>query len=94
MTKVAKARTDPADLINAAVDALVRHHFELPALIALRRLAGTVHTAVNGAQWREGREGREHLTAKESSALEALLEVDLPKQESLFAQLCRAPDRA
>ena len=27
MTKVAKARTDPAVLINAAVDALVRHHF-------------------------------------------------------------------
>ena len=25
MTKVAKLRTDPADLINAAVDALVRH---------------------------------------------------------------------
>jgi hypothetical protein len=45
MTKVAKARTDPADLINAAVDALVRHRFELPALIALRRLAGTVHSA-------------------------------------------------
>jgi hypothetical protein len=70
MTKIAKARTDPADLINAAVDALVRHRFELPALIALRRLAGTVHSAVNGAQWREV---CDHLTAKQSSALEALL---------------------
>jgi hypothetical protein len=69
MTKIAKARTDPVDLINAAVDALVRHYFELPALIALRRLAGTVHSAVNGAQWREvcG-----HLTAKQGCALEAL----------------------
>jgi hypothetical protein len=41
MIKTAKARTDPADIINAAVDALIRHRFELPALIALRRLAGT-----------------------------------------------------
>ena len=29
MMKMAEARTDPADLINAAVDALVRHRFEL-----------------------------------------------------------------
>lgn len=91
MTEVAKARTDPADLINAAVDALVRHRFELPALIALRRLAGTVHSAVNGAQWREV---CDHLTAKQGSALEALLKVDSQTQESLFAQLCRAPGRA
>ena len=40
MRKTAEARTDPADLINAAVDALARHRFELPALNALRRLAG------------------------------------------------------
>jgi hypothetical protein len=32
------------------VDALVRHHFELPELIALRSLAGTVHSAVNEEQ--------------------------------------------
>src|ERR1700733_13927199 len=91
MTKTPTARTDPADIINAAVDALVRHRFELPALIALRRLAGTAHSAVNGAQWREV---CEHLTAKQGSALEALLEVDSQTQESLFAQLCRAPGRA
>jgi TnpA family transposase len=91
MTKIAKARTDPADLINAAVDALVRHRFELPALIALRRLAGTVHSAVNEAQWGEV---CAHLTAKQGDALEALLKVDSKTQESLFAQVCRAPGRA
>ena len=42
MMKLASARTDPADLINAAIDILVQSHFELPALIALRRIAGTV----------------------------------------------------
>jgi hypothetical protein len=46
MIKTAKARTDPADIINAAVDALIRARFELPALIALRRLAGTAHSKV------------------------------------------------
>jgi hypothetical protein len=91
MIKVAKVRTDPADLINAAVDALVRHHFELPALIALRRLAGTVHSAVNAAQWREA---CAQLTAKQDCALEALLMVDSQTQESSFAELCRAPGRA
>ena len=91
MTKVAKTQTDPADLINAAVDALVRHRFELPALTALRRLAGTVHSVVNGAQWREV---CAHLTAKQGCALEALLKVESQTQESQFAQLCRAPARA
>jgi TnpA family transposase len=91
MTKVAKVRTDPADLINAAVDTLVRHRFELPALIALRRLAGTVHGAVNKAQWREV---CAHLTAKQGSALEALLKVGSEAQESPFAQLCRPSGRA
>jgi hypothetical protein len=41
MFRVARTRTDPADLINAAVDALVRHRFELPALDTLRRMAAT-----------------------------------------------------
>jgi TnpA family transposase len=91
MTKVAKVRTDPADLINAVVDTLVRHRFELPALIALRRLAGTVHGAVNRAQWREV---CAHLTAKQGCALEALLKVDSETQESAFAQLCRPSGRA
>jgi hypothetical protein len=51
MMKTAKTRTDPGDIINAAVDALIRHRFELPALIALRRLAGTAHRKINAAQW-------------------------------------------
>ena len=91
MTIVAKARTDPADMINAAVDALVRHRFELPALIALRRLTGTVHSKVNAIQWNEvcGR-----LNENQRSVLESLLVADPTTQESPFAELCRAPGRA
>ncbi len=88
MRKTAEARTDPADLINAAVDALVRHRFELPALIALRRLAGTVHSEVNAAQWQVVGAA---ITEKQRAALEALLVVSPDTQESPFAALCRAP---
>jgi hypothetical protein len=45
MAKLAEARTDPADLINAAVNTLVCERFELPALCTLRRLVGTAHRA-------------------------------------------------
>jgi hypothetical protein len=91
MIKTAKARTDPADIINSAVDALIRYRFELPALIALRRLAGTAHSKVNAAQWGAvcG-----HLDDAKQSALEALLVVDPTTQKSPFADLCRAPGRA
>jgi hypothetical protein len=51
MTGIAKARTDPADLINAAIDALIRNRFEIPALDTLLRTAATAHSTVNAAQW-------------------------------------------
>ncbi len=91
MIQTAKTRTDPADIINAAVDALIRHRFELPALIALRRLAGTAHSKMNAAQWGAV---SAHLDESKQSALEALLMVDPTTQRSPFADLCRAPGRA
>jgi uncharacterized protein DUF4158 len=89
MLKIAEIRNGPAELINGAVDVLVRGRFELPALAALRRMAGTVCTRVNLAQWKAvasalGREQR--------CALEALLVVD-GTGESPFARLCRASGR-
>jgi hypothetical protein len=91
MMKTAKTRTDPAEIINAAVDTLIRHRFELPALIALRRLAGTAHSKINVAQW-----GAvcARLDEAKQSALESLLVVDPTTQRSPFADLCRAPGRA
>jgi hypothetical protein len=53
MRKTAHARTDPADIINSAIDSLIRHGFELPALGTLRRLAGTAHSNVNATQWND-----------------------------------------
>ena len=91
MFKAARARTDPADIINSAIDALIRHGFELPALATLRRLAGTAHSNVNAAQWNEvcG-----CISSVQSAVLETLLVVDPKTQKSPFANLCAPPGRA
>lgn len=83
MRRTAHARTDPADIINSAIDALIRHGFELPALVALRRLAGTTHKNVNANQWSDvcG-----HLNAAQRAVLEKLLVVDAKTQKSPFAR--------
>jgi len=82
----AEARLDPADLINAAIDALVRERCELPLLSKLRLLAGTAHRLVNTAQWSQV---FERLSAKDKRRLDALLATREDTQESPFAVLCR-----
>lgn len=90
MCKTAHARTEPADIINSAIDALIRHDFELPTLATLRRLAGTVHSQITSAQWTEVCSS---LTSSQKTVLEALLVVDQKTQKSPFASLCSTPGR-
>lgn len=82
----AEARLDPADLINAAVDALIRERCELPLLTTLETLAGTAHRAINAAQWHQV---YECLSGQDIKDLEVLLTVDENSQESPFARMCR-----
>lgn len=91
MRKTAHARTDPADIINSAIDALIRHGFELPALGTLRRLAGTAQCNVNANQWSEvcGL-----LSTAQRAVLETLLVVDPKTMKSPFSNLCDTPGRA
>jgi len=91
MMTLAAARTDPAELINAAVDTFVRALIELPSLDTLTRLAAKVRSQVNAAQWQ--RIGA-RLDDSDRSALEALLGIDPADHESPFALICRAPGRA
>jgi len=90
MRKLAQAPTDPADIINSAIDALIRHGFELPALATLRRLAGTAHSNINAAQWNDvcG-----CLSSEQRTVLGTLLVVDPKTQKSPFATLCASPGR-
>jgi TnpA family transposase len=91
MQRTAQPRTDPADIINSAIDALIRHGFELPPLATLRRLTGTAHRKINAVQW-TGVCGR--LSPAQQAVLEALLVVDPKTQKSPFANLCKSPGRA
>ena len=90
MCKTAQARTDPADIINSAIDALIRRDFELPTLVTLRRMAGTVHSNINTGQWTDV---CARLSLVERSVLETLLVVDPQTQKSPFANLCATPGR-
>ena len=87
----AEARVDPADLINAAIDALIRERCELPMLSTLRELAGTAHRLVNAAQWERVHERLSDLVKQE---LDALLTPSEDAQESRFAVLCRGAGKA
>jgi hypothetical protein len=91
MCKTAQARTDPANVTNSAIDALIRHDFELPPLATLRRLAGTAHSNICVARWTEvcGR-----LSSAQEAVLEKLLVVDPKTQKPPFSNLCSTPVRA
>jgi TnpA family transposase len=90
MKTAARLRVDPADIINAAIETLVRLRIELPPLSVLRRLAGTVHHEVNRTQWAAV---SNRLTVHQRGALDALLVVDAKAQRSAFADLCTQPGR-
>jgi TnpA family transposase len=87
----AETRLDPADLINAAVDALIRERYELPLLSKLQTLAGTAHRLVNTAQWNQV---DERLSEDDRQRLDALLVPRENTPESLFAVLCRGAGKA
>jgi len=91
MAAAAQGRLDPADLINAAIDALIRARCELPHLSRLRLLAGSAHKLVNTSQWNEV---SVRLSAKDRRRLDSLLETGADTQESPFALLCRGAGKA
>lgn len=89
MRKTAHARTDPADIINSAIDALIRHGFDLPALCTLRRLACTAHSKLNANKQWDDVCGL--LCTAQRAVLETLLVVDPKTTKSPFSNLCEPP---
>ena len=73
MREAAATRSDPADLVNVAVEALVRGRVELPAYSALDRMAGRERERVHGEIYARVA-GR--LTAEDRARLDALLDVE------------------
>jgi TnpA family transposase len=90
IAQAAETRLDPVDLINAAIDALIRERCELPRLSTLRTLAATAHRSVNAAQWQEV---YRRLTLQDRARLDDLLATAKAAKESAFAALCRGPGK-
>lgn len=75
----AETRLDPADLVNAAIDALIRERRELPSLSTLLRLAGNAHRRINSTQWQQV---HERLTELDAQRLDELLAPSAESQDS------------
>ena len=88
---LASIRTHPADLLNGALEMLLRERVELPALSTLRRIAGNVVQRVHDRLLQEIH-GR--LAEQDRERLDELLNVPADDHESMFAALCRSPGRA
>jgi hypothetical protein len=71
VAEAAEVRDRPADLVNVAIEELVRGRFELPAFSTLDRLAQRVRTLVNQRLFATV---RERLTAEQARAIDELLD--------------------
>ena len=92
MAAAAEVMDNPADLINVAIEELVRQRIELPAFSTLDRLSRRIRTLVNG-RFFEAVMAR--LSEAERGQLDALLEVgDSPQKKSLFFALKQLPKRS
>jgi hypothetical protein len=87
----AAVKNNPADLINVALELLVKASLELLAYSTLDDMAATIRAEVNTAIF-EGIVAR--MEPPDLAGLEALLEVSGPTGKSAFNRLKRAPGRA
>lgn len=83
MHAAAQVMNDPADLISAAVEILVKEHCELPAFGTLDRMAGRIRTLVHNALYARI---QPRLSEGDQQRLERLLE---PGSSSPFTDLNR-----
>ncbi|MFW9449663.1 DUF4158 domain-containing protein, partial [Xanthomonas euvesicatoria pv. euvesicatoria] len=89
--EAAAVMDNPADLINVAIEQLVRDRVELPAFSTLDRLTRRIRTLVNGRYFAQI-EAR--LTIDEKQRLEGLLQVEEGRQKSPLHAIKRLPKRS
>lgn len=90
IAEAAAAMDNPADLINVAIEQLIRDRIELPSFSTLDRLARRVRALVNRRYFQQiaGR-----LTPDEKQRLDAMLVVEPGNSKSALQQLKRLPKR-
>ena len=79
---------NPADLINAAIDELIKQRYELPAFSTLDRLVGRIRALVYGHIFRVV---NTRMTPSIKHTIERLLEVQTPLHRSAFSQFKLVP---
>lgn len=89
--ELATVRNSPADLINAAVEQLVKERYELPAFSTLDQLVQTIRTEVNNALCQQVAGG---LFREERRKLDALLAPQLAETEAQWGRLRQIPKSA
>lgn len=89
--KAAYTMSDPADLVNVAVERLIQERYELPAFGALDRLVGRVRHRVHEELY-DRITGR--LSSEERRRLDGLLEVAPSENVTDFTRLKETPRRA
>ena len=87
----AQTMSDPADLINVAVEDLVQSRIELPAFSTLDRMVGSVRAGVHETLYRKT---TERLTPAQEAILESLLVVSPGQSTTPFTRLKQAPGPA
>ena len=90
MTGVTNRAFNPADLINVALEELVKARYELPGYSTLDRAATTIRTKVNQALFAEI---EQRVEASARDELLGLLHVDAGSRRSPFNELKRSARR-
>ena len=92
MTTAAEVMDNPADLINVAIEELVRQRIELPAFSTLDRHSRRIRTLVNSRIFETV---LKRLSLSEREELDTLLEVGTnPQKKSLFFAIKQLPKRS
>ncbi len=86
--RVVRTMENPADLINAAIDELIKQRYELPAFSTLDRLVGRIRAFVYGRIFR--RVGT-LITEDSQLIFETLLDTQTPLHRSYFSLLKLVP---
>jgi hypothetical protein len=91
MKKAAYTHSDPADLINVAIETLIANRFELPAFSTLDRLAGHIRELVHQQLYEQITAG---LSDEQHHLLDGLLEVREEEQITAFNRIKQSPKKA
>lgn len=92
MSKAAEVMDNPADLINVAIEELVRQRIELPAFSTLDRHSRRIRTLVNSRIFETV---LTRLSPSERKELDSLLEsIPNPQKKSLFFTIKQLPKRS